>query len=60
MAISCTSWFLEEHSKANPVYLVAITSEWSLKIERACLEMVLEATWITVGALSPAIRNLYV
>lgn len=55
---SCTSCTLEEHNKANPVYLQAITSEWSLKILKACLATVLEATWMTVGALSPAIKNM--
>lgn len=43
---------------ANPVYRVAMTSEWSLNIDKACLAMVLEATWMTVGANSPAIRYI--
>lgn len=58
IAMSCTSWQFEEHNIANPVYLTAMTSEWSLKILKACLETVLLATWITVGANSPAIRYI--
>ena len=58
IAMSCTSYTLEEHKRAKPVYLQAITSEWSLKILKACLEIVLLATCITVGALSPAIKYM--
>ena len=39
----------------NPVCLVAITSEWSPKIESACVAIVLAATCITEGNNSPAI-----
>ena len=36
----------------------AITSEWSPKIESACVATVRAATWITVGVSSPAILNM--
>ena len=40
---------------ANPVCRVAITSEWSPKIERAWVATVRAATWITAAESSPAI-----
>ncbi len=35
-----------------------MTSEWSPKIDRACVATVRAATWITAGVSSPAILNM--
>ena len=47
-----------EQSCPNPVVRVAITSEWSPKIERACVATVRAATWKTAAVSSPAILNM--
>ena len=52
---SCTS---EAHSIAQPVERTAMTSEWSPKIDRACVAMARAATCRTVGVSSPAILNI--
>jgi hypothetical protein len=52
---SCTD---EEASIAHPVGRAAITSEWSPKIDSAWVATVRAATWMTVGASSPAILNM--
>jgi len=54
-AKSCASWTDEEQSIAQPVIRALITSEWSPKIDRACVASVRAATWITHGVSSPAI-----
>ena len=43
---------------AKPVDLQAITSEWSPKIDKACVAMVRAATCIVNGVSSPAILNM--
>ncbi len=50
--ISCR---LLEHSSAHPVDRHAMTSEWSPKIDSACVATARAAMWNTVGVSSPAI-----
>ncbi len=54
-ARSCASWTELEHSWAKPVVRVAMTSEWSPKIESAWAAIERAATWKTAGVSSPAI-----
>jgi hypothetical protein len=49
------SWTELEQSIANPVVLPNMTSEWSPKIERACVATVRALTWNAVGVSSTAI-----
>ncbi len=58
-ARSCASWTVEEQSIANPVIRAAITSDWSPKIDSACVASVRAATCITNGVSSPAILNMF-
>ncbi len=44
-----------EHSSAKPVWRQAMTSEWSPKIDSACVASVRAATCIVNGVSSPAI-----
>ena len=46
-------------SIAQPVVRACITSEWSPKIDSACVAIVRAATWITHGVSSPAILNMF-
>ena len=48
----------EEQSMAKPVPRAAMTSQWSPKIESACVASVRAATCITNGVSSPAILNM--
>ena len=48
-ARSCASCTEPEDSRAKPVVRVAITSEWSPKIDSACVASARAATWKTVG-----------
>ena len=57
-ARSCASCTDAEQSMANPVGRAAITSEWSPKIESACVATARAATWKTAGVSSPAILNM--
>ena len=57
-ARSCASCTDEEQSIAKPVVRAAITSEWSPKIESACVAIVRAATWITAEVSSPASLNM--
>ncbi len=57
-AMSCASCTDEEQSIAKPVVRAAITSEWSPKIESACVATVRAATWITAEVSSPASLNM--
>ncbi len=50
---SITSCTLPSHIMASPVCLHAITSEWSPKMEKACVPTVLELTCRTPGSSSP-------
>ncbi len=50
-----TSCGLVSHIMAKPVWRQAITSEWSPKMFRACVEMVRAETWNTQGSCSAAI-----
>jgi hypothetical protein len=52
---SCTE---AEARKANPVPRVAMTSEWSPKMDSACVATERAATWKTAGVSSPAILNM--
>ena len=45
----------DEASIAKPVGLAAYISLWSPKIDKALVAIVLAATWITPGNISPAI-----
>ena len=54
-ARSITSCTLPDDSIAKPVCLQFITSEWSPKIENACVPTVLDATCRTPGCLCPEI-----
>jgi hypothetical protein len=54
-ARSCASCTELEQSWAKPVARVAMTSEWSPKIESACAAIERAATWKTAGVSSPAI-----
>ena len=58
-ARSCASCGDEEQSSAKPVERAAITSEWSPKIESACVAIARAATWMTAGVSSPAILNMF-
>ena len=53
--MSCASWTEFEHRRANPVWRQAMTSEWSPKIDKACVASVRAATCIVKGVSSPAI-----
>ena len=57
-AASCASWTEPDESRAKPVVRVAITSEWSPKIDRAWVATDRAATWKTVDVNSPAILNI--
>ena len=54
-AKSCASWTEPEASIAKPVCRQAMTSEWSPKIDSACVASVRAATCIAKGVSSPAI-----
>ena len=54
-ATSCTEF---EASIAQPVARQAITSEWSPKIDSACVASVRAVTCIVAGVSSPAILNM--
>jgi hypothetical protein len=54
-ARSCASWTEPDDSSAQPVCRVAITSEWSPKIESPWAAIARAATWKTVAVNSPAI-----
>ena len=54
-AKSCASWTDAEQSMANPVWRQAMTSEWSPKIDRACVARARAVTCMTKGVSSPAI-----
>ena len=58
-AKSCASWTLPAASIAHPVVRACITSEWSPKIDRACVATVRAATCIVHGVSSPAILNMF-
>jgi len=58
-AKSCTSWTEPAPRKAKPVERAAMMSEWSPKIDRACVATVRADTWKTVGVSSPAILNMF-
>ena len=51
---SMTSWTEAEARRANPVFRVPITSEWSPKMERDWAAKARAVTWKTVGSISPA------
>ena len=53
-AKSCASWTSDAHSIAQPVDRTAMTSEWSPKIDSACVATARAATCSTVGVSSPA------
>ena len=57
-AKSCASWTEPEASMANPVCRQAITSEWSPKIDRACVATVRADTCMQNEVSSPAILNM--
>ena len=60
-AMSAPSWASctePDDSSANPVVRAVITSEWSPKIDSACVASARAATWNTVGVSSPAILNM--
>ncbi len=54
-ARSWASWTEPEASRAKPVCRQAITSEWSPKIDSACVASVRAATCMQYGVSSPAI-----
>ena len=54
-ARSCASWTEPDASSATPVCRQAITSEWSPKIESACVASVRAATCRQQAVSSPAI-----
>ena len=58
-ARSCASWTEAEASSAKPVWREAITSEWSPKIDRACVATVRAATCMQNGVSSPAILYMF-
>jgi hypothetical protein len=58
-ARSCASCTELEQSWAKPVARVAITSEWSPKIDSACAATERAATWNTAGVSSPAILYMF-
>ena len=47
-----------DDSMAKPVVRAAMTSEWSPKIDSACVARARAAMWNTVGVSSPAILNM--
>ena len=55
-AASCTEL---ERSMAYPVVRQAITSEWSPKIESACVATARAVTWMTFEVSSPAILYMF-
>ncbi len=57
-APSCASCTEADDSMANPVVRAAMTSEWSPKIDSACVASARAAMWNTVGVSSPAILNM--
>ncbi len=57
-AKSCASCTEFEQSIAKPVWRQAMTSEWSPKIERACVATVRAATCMQYEVSSPAILNM--
>ena len=56
---SSTSCTEADARRANPVWRVAMTSEWSPKMERACPARARAETWKTVGKSSPAILYMF-
>ncbi len=56
-ARSWASWGEPDASMAMPVVRAAMTSEWSPKIDSACVATDRAATWATNGVSSPAILN---
>ena len=52
------SWIFPEQSRAKPVCLTAITSEWSPNMLSAPHANDLAETWNTVGVSSPARRYI--
>ena len=54
-ARSCASCTDDAASIAKPTMRALITSEWSPKMDRACVAIALAATWKTQGVSSPAI-----
>ena len=56
MGAACT---LPAASMAHPVPRVCLTSEWSPKIDSACVATVRAATCMTHGVRSPAILNMF-
>ncbi len=58
-ARSCASWTLPAHSIAKPVDRHVMTSEWSPKIDSACVAIVRAETCMTNGDSSPAILNMF-
>ena len=58
-ARSCASWGLLEASMAKPVCRQAMTSEWSPKIESACVATQRAETCMTNGVSSPAILYMF-
>ena len=58
-ARSWASWTFEAHSMAQPVWRQAMTSEWSPKIDSACVATARAATWMTAGVSSPAILYMF-
>ncbi len=57
-ARSAASWTDPAESIAQPVERAAMTSEWSPKIDSACVATVRAATWMTAGVSSPASLNM--
>ena len=57
-AKSCASWTEPAASMAKPVDRQVMTSDWSPKIDRACVATVRAETCITKGVSSPAILNM--
>jgi hypothetical protein len=57
--ISITYYTVDENIIAKPVYLAAITSEWSPWIDKDYLVIALAAIWKTAGISSPAIKNIF-
>ena len=53
-AKSCDSWTLAEESSAKPVWRTDMTSEWSPKIERACVASDRAVTCMAKGISCPA------
>ena len=58
-AKSCASCTEPDASSAKPVCRQAITSEWSPKIESACVASVRAATCMANGVSSPAILYMF-